>query len=108
MLFCLWKKLTFKKKGKASLSYSTQQQYQLIRCPCRSLGLFTPPMHLRTSSPPDLYWKVLSLNIATVNTPNFNGQNIFKEISLIFRNSHGLIEVVLPICSGSGGMRSLY
>jgi len=65
-------------------------------------------MHFGISSPPDLYWKVSLLNMSTINTPNFNGQNIFKEVTLIFRNSRGLIEVVLPICSGSGGMRSLY
>lgn len=61
------------KKGKPSLSYSTQQQYQLIRCPCCSLRLFAPPMHLGISSPPDLYWKVYLLNMTTINTPKFNG-----------------------------------
>lgn len=67
-----------------------------------------PPMHLGISRPPDLHWKVYLLNMTTINTPHFNGQNIFKEVTLLLRNSCGLIEVILPICTGNGGMHSLY
>lgn len=75
--------------------------------PTSPSGATCPPAPALPSSP-DPCWEAYLVNMAPINTPNVNGWNIFKDITPVFRNRHGLIEVVLPICSGSGGMQSLY